>query len=231
MEKEIICGIYKITSPTGRIYIGQSEGIFTRWVAYKQMNVSVRRQTKLWRSFKKHLVTNHTFEIIEECLVEDLNCRERYYQDFYNVLKGGLNCILTECGAERRVISEETKQKMSNSMKGKYEGVNNPNYNNIWSEEQRLNLSVLRKDKYLGEENAMFGKNHSTLSKNKMSENRTRLFGLDNPKSKLILDLETGVFYYSVSEAAKVYGISRAYLSSMLTEGTKDKNKTTLIIC
>jgi len=33
MEK--ICGIYKITSPTKRIYIGQSKDVFLRWKEYK----------------------------------------------------------------------------------------------------------------------------------------------------------------------------------------------------
>ena len=31
MFKEIICGIYKITSPSGKIYIGESENIQKNW--------------------------------------------------------------------------------------------------------------------------------------------------------------------------------------------------------
>lgn len=108
-----ICGIYKITSPTGRIYIGQSEKIEKRWEIYKRMNSSTKVQVKLWRSFQKHGVGNHVFEIIEECLLEDLNCRERYYQDFYNVITIGLNCRLTDCGEVRGMMSENTKRLLS----------------------------------------------------------------------------------------------------------------------
>jgi hypothetical protein len=35
MFKEIICGIYKITSPSGKIYIGESENIPNRIYYYK----------------------------------------------------------------------------------------------------------------------------------------------------------------------------------------------------
>lgn len=34
-----ITGIYKIISPTGKIYIGQSIDIEKRWKAYKRLNI------------------------------------------------------------------------------------------------------------------------------------------------------------------------------------------------
>lgn len=110
MEKEKICGIYKITSPTNRVYIGQSKDIvYDRFKRYKKLRCE--GQPILYRSLLKYGVENHTFEIIEECSLDDLNCRERYWQDFYDVLNGGLNCELSECGGERKVISEETIQR------------------------------------------------------------------------------------------------------------------------
>lgn len=116
MEK--ICGIYKITSPTGRVYIGQSVDIEFRWKGYKR-GCNVNSQVRLRNSFSKYNVLNHTFEVVEVCSIEELNCRERYWQDFYNVLNGGLNCILQECASYSRVFSQETKQKMSKSQKKK----------------------------------------------------------------------------------------------------------------
>lgn len=118
MSKKIICGIYKITSPTGRIYIGQSVDVHHRFKTYKRMYVKNEGQTKLHRSFKKHGVENHTFEIIEECSEEGLNCRERYWQDFYDVLNGGLNCRLTKVGDRSGKVSAETLSKMSEASMG-----------------------------------------------------------------------------------------------------------------
>ncbi len=113
-EEKIICGIYKITSPSGRVYIGQAENVLNRFNQYRFISNS-RNQTKLNRSFKKYSIENHTFEIIEECLFDDLLCRERHWQDFYDVLNGGLNCLLTSCGEEKQVMSEEIKQRISNT--------------------------------------------------------------------------------------------------------------------
>jgi group I intron endonuclease len=110
VKKEVICGIYKIISPSGRIYIGQSKNIKARWKSYHGRNSG---QPVLENSFKKYGIKSHIFEVIEECKEEDLDCRERYWQDFYDVLNGGLNCKLTSCGDERIILSEETKRIIS----------------------------------------------------------------------------------------------------------------------
>jgi group I intron endonuclease len=106
----IILGIYKITSPSGRLYIGQSSDLSRRFAEYKKLQ-NCKPQTKLFSSFLKYGTENHTFEIIEECLEEDLNCKERFWQNYYDVLNGGLNCVLQECGEVKAVLSEETRRK------------------------------------------------------------------------------------------------------------------------
>ena len=106
-------GIYKITSPSGKIYIGQSINIERRFNQYKKL--MCKKQPILYRSFLKYGVENHIFEIIEECKIEQLNYKERYYQDLFNVVSvTGLNCTLQETNILPRVISEETREKMSN---------------------------------------------------------------------------------------------------------------------
>lgn len=106
----IICGIYKITNPKGKVYIGQSENIYVRWEDYYKL--SCNKQIKLYRSLKKYKPCNHIFEIIEECEFIKLNCRERYWQEYYNVLNKnkGLNLILTPC---------ENKYSMPNTIRNK----------------------------------------------------------------------------------------------------------------
>lgn len=112
MLKNKVSGIYKITSPSGKIYIGQSANMDRRLREYKYRNNKTQR--RLSNSIKKYGWKNHIFEIIEECSEEDLNCRERYWQDFYDVLgENGLNCVLQECGGERFIISEETRKIIS----------------------------------------------------------------------------------------------------------------------
>ena len=105
-NKDMIkCGIYKITSPSGKIYIGQSIDIDTRWSQYKIISKS-SGQKRLRNSFKSYGRENHIFEIIEECEEIDLNCRERYWQDFYDVTgENGLNIVLVQCEDKLRTTN------------------------------------------------------------------------------------------------------------------------------
>lgn len=110
-------GIYKITSPSGKIYIGQSIDIDKRWKHYKKHICSTREQPKLHNSFKKYGIKNHVFELVEECVLELLNERERYWQKFYDVLsENGLNCGYVKTDTQKYVHSEETKKKISKKM-------------------------------------------------------------------------------------------------------------------
>ena len=117
-RKEKLTGIYKITSPTGRVYIGQAVDLKRRITEYNNSD-RVKRQHKLKNSFDKYGREAHIIEIIEECLITDLNKRERYWQDFYNVIVEGLNCVLTQTDALPRVISEETRQLLREANIGK----------------------------------------------------------------------------------------------------------------
>ena len=110
-----ICGIYKITSPNGKVYIGQSIDIQKRFKNYKGLQ-NCKGQIKLRNSFLKYGTNVHVFEIIEECTIDLLNTRERYWQEFYNCIsKNGLNCILTQTKDCKKVTSAETKINMSNA--------------------------------------------------------------------------------------------------------------------
>ena len=105
-KSKIKCGIYKITSPSNRIYIGQSIDIERRFKSYKTKKA--KNQPKLFNSFLKYGTDNHQFEIIEECIFEDLNKRERYWQDYYDVCgKNGLNCLLTNNEIKPFALSED----------------------------------------------------------------------------------------------------------------------------
>lgn len=69
-------GIYKITNPKGKIYIGQSIDIERRFKEYK--GVYCKNQRKLYYSLKKYGWENHKFEVIEECNEKNLIQRENY---------------------------------------------------------------------------------------------------------------------------------------------------------
>ena len=131
-------GIYKIISPKGRIYVGQSVNIEDRWLQYKSLK-NCTNQPRLYNSFIKYGVNNHKFEVLKECSTKDLNENERYWQEKYNVLKEGLNCKFTQTKDRSGCLSAETRKKLSISHKGKKRSP--------MSEETKKKISLAKKGK------------------------------------------------------------------------------------
>ena len=187
-------GIYKITSPTGRIYIGSSKNIKNRLKYYKSLDC--KGQTRLYNSFKKHGYNNHKIDILEECLFEELYIKENYYGMLFNVLGvNGLNCVLPKFDSFKKHISEETKIKMSERQKG----IKNHFYGKKHSEETKQKLRLFQT-----------GRKHTEEHRKKVSLNNAK------NNSKIILDLSNGVFYNSAKELSDLYNIKHSTLRSRL---------------
>lgn len=75
--------IYKITSPSGRIYIGKTSRFEKRKYYYKHCNQ--KRQPHIYHSLKKYGYESHVIEIVEEFKgdVNLSNEREIYWINFY----------------------------------------------------------------------------------------------------------------------------------------------------
>lgn len=127
---KVICGIYKITSPTGKIYIGQSINIYKRWKSYKKLRCE--SQPKIYNSLKKHGVYNHQFEIIHISNKNDLSNLELYYIDLYESYSSlsGLNCDRT---IESKLASYRLKHNIKRIEKErlKRKNIYNKNYHKI----------------------------------------------------------------------------------------------------
>lgn len=89
---EKICGIYKITNlVNGKVYIGQSQNIYKRWYEHKKESRKSRKDIALYCSFAKYGIENFSFEIIEECPLEELDEKEKFYVKKYNSYVGWEN--------------------------------------------------------------------------------------------------------------------------------------------
>lgn len=87
-------GIYKITRiSTGEIYIGRATAVDKRWTEHVKMAFSIGSiaHSTLHTLMEKEGVWNFTFELLEEVPKDQLNEREKYYIDFYDSKKYGLN--------------------------------------------------------------------------------------------------------------------------------------------
>jgi group I intron endonuclease len=104
-------GIYKIISPSGKIYIGQSTNIEQRKDHYKRLNC--KNQTKLYNSLKKYGWESHSFDIIEKCTEDKLLERESYWKIYHKVLETPSLCCRMD--GKGGYDSNETKLKKSQS--------------------------------------------------------------------------------------------------------------------
>lgn len=104
MENKI--GIYKITSPSGKIYIGQSHNIDDRFNRYKWYNC--KGQKHLYNSLKQYGSRKHKYEIIEICDQEELNKKEEYYIALYECTNNKIGLNL-QSGGNAKKDAEETK--------------------------------------------------------------------------------------------------------------------------
>lgn len=143
-----ITGIYKILSPSGKVYIGQSINIYKRWLYVYKNSKLTNRQPKLYNSLSKYGWDAHQKEILEECSIEQLNERETYWKQYYlNQVNGDWNkvlfCDLHDQGSGPR--SDKTKQKISKSQLG-----NNYRLGKLLSNESKTKISNSKKGQKYG---------------------------------------------------------------------------------
>lgn len=117
-------GIYKITNPESKIYIGYSKNIEKRFNQHK--NLQFKGNIKLRESLTKYGGDSHLFEVVEEIDISILNYRdsnsilrkrERYWIEELGTFYDGLNENRggSGCGSH----TSESKQKISESLKGR----------------------------------------------------------------------------------------------------------------
>lgn len=172
MKKEILkdnagkVGIYMFTNKlTGDIYVGQSIDLRKRFLNYFNLSyLSRRNELIISRAIIKYGYSNFSVTILEYCDKCGLDVREQHYFDTlnpqYNIQKvaGG--------SSKGLILSEETKNKISQALKGVYVGDKAYWYGRSMSAATKEIMSSTRK----GELNPLYGKSHSEASKELMRQ-------------------------------------------------------------
>lgn len=93
LNNESFSGIYKITGPDGRIYIGKSTDIKSRW--QQHCKSAFHTGTISWAAIHDEMekvgIDQFTFEVIERTPKENLTDREKFWIRFYDSDKTGYN--------------------------------------------------------------------------------------------------------------------------------------------
>jgi len=203
-----ICGIYKITSPTGRLYIGKSKNMKRRFGEYKNRKDN---GSFIQRSIVKHGWDLHVFEVVHECDESELNKWEKYYIKAFDTFNTEHGMNLTE-GGDCAKMSEVTKAKMkvskkinnfwvgrkhSEESKEKMREGSKGNKNNLGkkrTEESKAKMSIAHKGKKLTEKarlgviRGLIGRKLSDETKRKISianKGRTRVGKPHSEETKL----------------------------------------------
>ena len=180
-------GIYKITSPSRRVYIGQSVNVKKRFNAYKFLDCKCQR--KIYNSLKKYGFEKHKFEILIECEVSELNDKERYFQEIYNSVNNGMNCSFTKSTDRNGYHSKESIElmKIARAKRGpeSFAKYSETRTGSKLSEETKRKISEKLK-----------GQKLSIETKLKMSFSKS---GSGNSKSKKVLCTITNKIYDSVA--------------------------------
>jgi group I intron endonuclease len=170
-------GIYKIIcSENGKIYIGSSQYIETRIKRhFSQLKHSSHINRHLQSAYDKYGEKSFSYEIVEECSIEDLLLREQYWMDItecYDRVNGFNNTTKADRPLGYK-HTDEAKRKMSEAKKGlslsveHVEKIKKANTGKKRSEEFKNKLSELRK----GEKNPRWGFKESNESKKSRMKN------------------------------------------------------------
>ena len=231
-------GIYRWTNKTnGAYYIGQSSDLSGRFINYFNISyLSSKNDLIICRALIKYGYSNFSLEILEYCEKSDLLEKEQYYFDklnpTYNILK-------TAGSSAGFIHSEETKAKISKSLKGVYTGENSALYGIKHTEETKKIMS-LKKAPFGGDKTPNFGKTHSDKTKELI---RQRALGIIvSEKTKELMSKKhgnpinlyekdsTGKFslignFVSIRKAAKFLDISAGTVTRYMQSGKLFKDK------
>lgn len=114
MRSSRTSGIYSITSPSGKVYIGSSVNIESRW--YDHRHALARRThhcVALQRAVNKYGLENFVFEILEECAPDMLLEAEQQYIDMFVDVERSYNSSPIAGSRLGVAQSDETREKLS----------------------------------------------------------------------------------------------------------------------
>ena len=195
-------GVYEIrNSVNGKIYIGSTISSFKlRWRQHiSKLRTNKHENAHLQSSYNKYGEESFVFSILYISVSDaDIRNFEQKTLDSLHTYEPSIGYNLDKV-VDRSIRSEQTKRRISISLKGKRLGELNGFYGKTHSQEVRNAIRL-----------AHLGKHHSEETRCKMSEKRKIKVRINN------------VIYPSIKEAALALNMSKATLSRWIKKGKEN---------
>lgn len=227
--------IYKYTSPSGKVYIGQTlneeqrrKDFLGKAYKYAGMRINNARMKYGPENFEYEVLYEKEFETKEEAL-QTLNPLEEEYIKEYNSIQTGYNISKGGDSVNGIMDNEETKQRMIEGLKEYYRTHPNPFQGRKHTNETKSILrekalgrtssfkgrkhtqevkECIRKCASLrcGEKNAFFGKHHTDMTKKKIGMCNSKKVAQIHPQTLEIIHV-----FESAREAARFLNKPQRY--------------------
>ena len=227
-------GIYKIQNKQdGKCYYGSSADIEKRFTQHlRALTNNTHHNTYLQRAWNKYGGGVFTFEMIEECMLDQMLIREQYYLDCnvggYNIGKnssGGDNIsnhpnrdvIVSKIKRANRLkmsamTDEERHIRFSRPMEtnNNWRGGTTYSYCSCGARKEPKAVTCSKCRNRSGANNPFYGKTHSEETKQKLREHASKRTTKPSNSKKISAD---GVIYETATAAAKAHNITRGLVN------------------
>ena len=209
-------GIYKITNLiNSKLYIGKSKDIENRYKKHlTQLKHNNHINKHFQNSFNKYGEDNFLYEIIEECELNLLNDKEKYWINYYDCSNPLFGYNKTK-GGDGLIATDEIKSKISKSLLGVKH-----------SEERKLNQSKSHIGLILSEETKekqSISQTKRFQDKNEINKHRIAM----SKKSVIQYDLNNNFIqeFISIREAERITGVNSSSISRVCNNERKTTGK------
>lgn len=235
MSDQLLCGIYYIKNlMNNKYYIGQSVDILRRW---RREKYDLNCEESAWnvhlqRSWRQYGEENFEFQIVELCQPEQLDEREMHWITLYDSYNNGYNQSLGGGGVNGWKHTSESKAKISESNRKTITPERRKEASDrardYWSDP--LNREALQECKRQWWENPINRAKMVDAAKNSgriyPSGEDHPMFGADRTginsgHHRSCVQVETGNFYYTLTDASKATGLNLSKICSVCNGSRK----------
>ena len=207
-----VSGVYRIRNLTNnKFYIGSTNNLYKRFIQHKALlEKGVHHSVYLQRAFDKYGTSQFIMEVLLLCKQEYLLY---YEQQLIYELEPDYNMNKHATSNRGYKWSEQSRQKASKAQLGNQNALGHK-----LSEESKQLISASRKGKRIGEQNGFYGKTHTEEAKQRIRDAQTgRKHSEDTRKKQARSHYKPvrigDIVYESLNAASEASGINKTTLS------------------